>query len=88
VQGPPEGGARAPVDHRGDQFGAEAPAADPAPPAATGTGHTCAKLAPDDVRDIRRLKAEGMSTYTVAKQFRVQGNSIRAILTGRTWRDV
>jgi len=64
------------------------PCTGPATMPATGSAHPCAKLGPDDVREIRRLKAQGTSAYAIAKRPGVQGNTIRAILTGGTWRDV
>ena len=60
----------------------------PAKMAATGTGHPCAKLGPHHVRAIRRLPAEGMRTNAMATRFVLAGNTIRAILTRRTRRDV
>jgi len=64
------------------------PCVGPATMAATGTDHPCAKLGPHHVRAIRRLPAEGMRTYAMATRFGARGNTIRAILTRRTRRDV
>lgn len=47
-----------------------------------------AKLTPDDVREIRRLHAEGVSITDMVPQFEVTYMTIHALLNGRTWKHV
>jgi len=60
----------------------------PASTQARGEDHGSAKLTRPAVDKIRRLRAEGWSTGKLARQFGVARNTICAILTGKTWRDV
>jgi DNA-binding CsgD family transcriptional regulator len=71
----------------------------PEPPAATpwtgptdwrprGEQHSSAKLTAADAREIRRLRSEGMSMYALAKRYGVAENTIRGIVTGKTWTDI
>jgi len=78
-------------------------ARDPAPPAepaplknpwvgsaswsAQGESHGAARLTWESVREIRRLRGEGMSTGSLGRKFSVARNTICAILTDKTWRD-
>jgi DNA-binding CsgD family transcriptional regulator len=69
-----------------------------APPASTpwtgptdwrprGEQHGSAKLTQAKADEIRRRRAGGESMYSLARQFHVAENTIRAIVTGRTWTD-
>jgi hypothetical protein len=51
----------------------------------TGTG---ARLKEGDVREIRRLMAEGSSPDELAARFGVGSPNIKAIACGRTWRHI
>jgi hypothetical protein len=54
-----------------------------------GEANPKAKLTADDIREIRRLAAEGVSQPVIARRFGVsQGGTISPILLGRTWRHV
>jgi orotate phosphoribosyltransferase-like protein len=56
----------------------------------TWTRPDLAKLTPDQVREARRLSAEGMSSMRIAEHLNwtVSDNTIRAMLNGRTWRHI
>ena len=56
---------------------------------ARGEKNGRAKLTEDDVREIRRLHAEGGSSQRfLAAKFGVSQPAIRKILKGETWKDV
>lgn len=56
---------------------------------ARGENHHKAKLTVNDVREIRRLYRAGeVGYYRLAQQFGVSPMNIKAIVTGRTWKDV
>lgn len=46
------------------------------------------KLTAEDVREIRRLSASGMSSCDIARRFPVNDRSVSNIVTGKTWRSV
>ncbi len=55
----------------------------------TGVAHGKAKLNPDKVREARRLRALGLSCRAIAEQIGgVCGDTIWAMLIGKTWRGV
>jgi hypothetical protein len=43
------------------------------------------KLMPEDVRDIRRLRSEGMTQQALADKYGIKRESVRDILRGRNW---
>ena len=47
-----------------------------------------AKIAADDVREIKRLLREGVTGLDIARQFGVHRATISDIKAGKTWRDV
>lgn len=51
-----------------------------------GTKNGRAKLTNDDVEEIKRLRATGLSQQKIADQFGVDQTNISAILRGATWR--
>jgi hypothetical protein len=51
-----------------------------------GETGTSARLREEDVREIRRLDCQGVSTLDLADRYGVGTANIRAIVTGRTWR--
>lgn len=53
-----------------------------------GHSHPNAKLTEDDVREIRKLSAGGLSQRKIATQFSVSRGTIEPILKGRTWKHV
>jgi len=53
-----------------------------------GADHTNAKLTEQDVLDIRRMSAEGVSRKSLVELFGVSKSAIGSILTGRTWGNV
>lgn len=53
-----------------------------------GERHPAAKLTADDVREIRRLRSEGMPILTLSKAFGVKRPSIKRILNGTGWAHV
>ena len=55
---------------------------------AKGEEHWKAKLTESDVREIRRLRAEGVSRAALVKQFQVSGGVIYKIITRQTWKHV
>lgn len=52
-----------------------------------GEKHQNAKLTLNNVRDIRRLRGEGIPASAVAKRFGVSRRHIGKILQGATWKD-
>lgn len=50
-----------------------------------GEKHRSSKLTEDDVREIRRLKAEGIATRELARRYPVSRVAIKYILNGRSW---
>ena len=96
---PPELPAIAAVELVIDQAAPELPATPPIerPPAdgpawsgfrtVHGERNGNSKLAAADAREIRRLRAEGMSLYALAKRYDVAENTIRAIVQFKTWQD-
>lgn len=53
-----------------------------------GAAHYCAKLTEDDVREIRRLRTEGMSFSAIGDRYGVNRNTVKQIFTGRSWAHV
>lgn len=53
-----------------------------------GESHPSAKLTADDVTEVRRLHAAGMSISAIGRRFGVNHNSIQAIIRGRTWKHI
>lgn len=51
-----------------------------------GERHGCAKLVPDQVRQIRALVAQGEPRSSVAKSFGVSDSSVNQIVTRNTWK--
>lgn len=51
-----------------------------------GVDHGCAKLAEEDVREIRRAVGAGEGIRPTARRFRVSQGAIHAIIRGRTWK--
>lgn len=51
-----------------------------------GEGRTNRKVSLDDVREMRRLAADGMRSKELATRFPLSERTIRKILTGRNWR--
>jgi hypothetical protein len=51
-----------------------------------GEAGTRARLKEWEVREIRRLMADGVSPEELAARFRVGSPNIKAIACGRTWR--
>ena len=47
------------------------------------SGH---KVTADDVREMRRLHAEGMTSVELAERYPISARTIRKILTGKNWR--
>jgi hypothetical protein len=67
---------------------APAPWTGPTTTHATGEQHGSAKLDWPKVREVRRLRLEGVSMYALARRYGVAENTIRAIVLGRTWVEV
>ncbi len=55
---------------------------------ARGERHHKAKITAADVRDIRRLYAEGVSQRTLADRYALAHSNVFAIVTRRSWRHV
>lgn len=53
-----------------------------------GVANHKAKLTEDDVRSIRRLRAEGLTFKALATRFGVTDGAISRLLTGDNWRHV
>lgn len=53
-----------------------------------GTKNRHARLTPHAVRQIRRLRAEGMLHREIAEHFGVAVNTVTTILTGKSWTHV
>jgi HNH endonuclease len=53
-----------------------------------GEGHPMVKLTEDDVREIRRLAAEGVPRAALARRHAISGANIGLIVSGKTWRHV
>jgi hypothetical protein len=53
----------------------------------SGANARCAKLTWPRVFEIRRLKAEGATQASLARQFGVSSNTIFQIVHGRAWKD-
>lgn len=53
-----------------------------------GTDRYNAKLNPDKVREIRRLRAEGMYTTDIAKKFGINGGTVSRIIRRLRWAHV
>ncbi|WP_157220634.1 HNH endonuclease [Flavisphingomonas formosensis] len=51
-------------------------------------GRRARKLNAESVKEIRRLKAEGMRTIDVAKRFEVSRDTVRSIHRRQAWKDV
>ncbi len=56
--------------------------------AARGVDNNTTKLNEDQVREIRKLKADGATLKQIADMFPVGPETIRALVTGKTWRHV
>lgn len=50
-----------------------------------GERHPHSKLTEDNIREIRRLDAEGLPRKQIARRFGVDTGTLRAIFSGRTW---
>lgn len=59
-------------------------------PARKGMAHHKAKITDDDVREIRRLRAAGLSytQVTDAIGWKIDVSTVRFIIKGLTWRHV
>ena len=57
-------------------------------PVYSGTRNHNAKLDPDRVREIRRLRATGLSQQELADRFGVAQPVVSQLLRGKTWRHV
>lgn len=55
---------------------------------ARGERQHCARLSENDVREIRRLAAEGAVQRALAKRFGVSRGAVRGVLSGQNWRHV
>lgn len=53
-----------------------------------GERNGAAKLTTDDVFNIRRMASEGRHYKEIACNYTVREQAIRAVLTGKTWRNV
>lgn len=51
----------------------------------TGSAHPNAKLDPERVRLIRRLRAEGLSLAKIGSQFDLNASTIHSVVRGTTW---
>lgn len=51
----------------------------------SGQDHPNAVLSPEDIPHIRAALADGVSYYALARQYRVNKNTIRQIALGITW---
>ncbi len=58
------------------------------PPRMLGTSNVNAKLNPEKVRKIRRLRSEGAGYHQLAKRFRVYHGTIRKVCRGELWSHV
>lgn len=56
--------------------------------AQTGSGNAGAKLAEEDVLDIRRRVAEGQSQYSVAKLYGITPGNVGFIIRRETWKHI
>ena len=46
------------------------------------------KVSPDQVREIRRLRAEGLTLCEIAGRYPIKFGAVHQITTGKTWRHV
>ena len=53
-----------------------------------GSRHHQAKLTEDDIREIRRLRGEGVSRNAIAKKYSLHPGTIASIVARRAWRHV
>jgi DNA invertase Pin-like site-specific DNA recombinase len=53
-----------------------------------GTNHTFARLTPEIVREIRVRGRAGERPTSIARGLGVGRTTVRAVLEGRTWKDV
>lgn len=53
-----------------------------------GEGHHKAKLTEEQVRDIRRRKAQGEGAGSVARVFGVSKRTVQMIMRGKLWKHV
>lgn len=53
-----------------------------------GAGNANAKLTPDDVREIRRLKSQGWIQADIARHFGVHPVTVSQIIRGERWKHV
>lgn len=54
----------------------------------TGSLHPCAKLNEEQVREIRRRRAQGESSASLAQYFGVHASTVRKTVAGNIWRHV
>ena len=54
----------------------------------TTKGRNLYHLTPEQVRELRRLKAEGMTYAALSARFGVSKNALCAAVTGRTWGNI
>lgn len=54
----------------------------------SGIAHPNAKLTDENVRQIRKLSAQGLSQRKLAKQFNVSRGTIEPIIKGETWKHI
>src|ERR1017187_5947719 len=55
---------------------------------ARGSQHGRAKLTEENVREVRRLRAQGWSGNAIARKLGIMRSTVYAILAGRTWTHV
>lgn len=53
-----------------------------------GEAHPASKVTEDDVREIRRLRAEGRTLQSLADEFGLVNSAIHNIISRKTWRHV
>jgi hypothetical protein len=53
-----------------------------------GAEHSQARLSEDDVREIRRLHAEGLGYRRLGRRYGVHHQTVQAIISGRSWSHV
>jgi hypothetical protein len=54
-------------------------------PKLKGEAHGCAKLTADQVREIRRLRAEGLTQQAIADRFGIGQPLVSRIVNGKCW---
>jgi hypothetical protein len=53
-----------------------------------GEAHPRALLTAEKVHRIRALRAQGWAVQRIGQEFGVSGDTVRSVLSGRTWRHV